>query len=115
MATPLSRELEAYIAVRSAPMTVAEYMRQALTHPLHGYYTNPTSNEGDEWDDDDAWDDETTSAHDFIIGSKGDFVTAPEDRKSSENAFACGSLHNGKSKESQRNFKLSKSVRVKEH
>jgi NADH dehydrogenase [ubiquinone] 1 alpha subcomplex assembly factor 7 len=78
VATPLSRELEAYIAVRSAPMTVAEYMRQALTHPLHGYYTNPTSNEGDEWDDDDAWDDETTSAHDFIIGSKGDFVTAPE-------------------------------------
>ena len=77
-ATPLSRELEAYIAVRAAPMTVAEYMRQALTHPLHGYYTNPTSNEEEDWDDNDAWDDETTSADDFIIGSKGDFVTAPE-------------------------------------
>jgi hypothetical protein len=77
-ATPLSRELEMYIAIRAAPMTVAEYRRQALTHPLHGYYTNPTSNEEEDWDENDAWDDETTSADDFIIGSKGDFVTAPE-------------------------------------
>jgi len=80
LATPLSRELEAYIAVRAAPMTVAEYMRQALTHPLYGYYTNPTSND-DEEDWDEAWEDDkdtTTTADDYIIGSKGDFVTAPE-------------------------------------
>ena len=79
LATPLSRELEAYIGVRAAPITVAEYMRQALTHPLHGYYTNPTKDEDDENWDADSWENEdSTTADQFIIGSKGDFVTAPE-------------------------------------
>lgn len=80
--TPLSRELEAYIAVRAAPITVAEYMRQALTHPMYGYYTNPTKQDDDDWDsndDDNAWDEDDSSSPDnYIIGSKGDFVTAPE-------------------------------------
>lgn len=78
--TALGRELETYIAVRAAPMTVAEFMRQALTHPLHGYYTNPTKEKDNgDWDDDDAWDEDTTTSPDeYIIGDKGDFVTAPE-------------------------------------
>jgi NADH dehydrogenase [ubiquinone] 1 alpha subcomplex assembly factor 7 len=77
LATPLSRELEAYIAVRAAPISVAEYMRQALTHPLHGYYTNPTSNDDDDWDNQE-WEEGDATPDQFIIGSKGDFVTAPE-------------------------------------
>lgn len=102
-ATPLSNELIAYMAVRGRPLTVAEYMRQALTHPQHGYYTNPTkpdtvafpashtgttpsdtndnaSHDGD--DDDDLWDTDVTTSDitpdNYIIGKKGDFVTAPE-------------------------------------
>jgi len=134
--TPLSAELIASIAVRARPMTIADYMRQALTHELYGYYTNPTDTTTD--DDDEFWDDEkeeddetnettittnledessdnnetknnnsttiptTTAADDddddddedlwddddvetnnsttaeFIIGRRGDFVTAPE-------------------------------------
>lgn len=89
-ATPLSQELIAYMAVRGQPMTVAEYMRQALTHELFGYYTNPTKMDDDDWDDDtgneqvdsdDDWDLDdptTTTPDDYIIGRKGDFVTAPE-------------------------------------
>jgi NADH dehydrogenase [ubiquinone] 1 alpha subcomplex assembly factor 7 len=77
LATPLCRELEAYIAVRAAPISVAEYMRQALTHPVHGYYTNPTSNSDDDWDNQE-WEEGTATPDQFIIGSKGDFVTAPE-------------------------------------
>lgn len=76
LATPLSRELEAYIGIRGAPITVAEYMRQALTHPLYGYYTNPTLK--DDWDNNNGWEDEAGTPDQFIIGSKGDFVTAPE-------------------------------------
>ena len=76
--TPLPRELEAYIAVRAAPITVAEYMRQALTHPVHGYYTNPTKKSNDDDWDDAAWEDDASTPVDYIIGSKGDFVTAPE-------------------------------------
>ena len=106
--TPLTEELVAYIAVRAAPITVAEFMRQALTHPLHGYYTNPTRSEIDDDDDhlkdgndddDDDWDidtddgmenstskpsvnaspqDEPVTPDRLIFGSHGDFVTAPE-------------------------------------
>lgn len=83
--TPLSQELIAYISVRGAPITVAEYMRQALTHPLHGYYTNPTSSqeqdtEEDDFDELNDWDKDDQGQGDasHIIGRKGDFVTAPE-------------------------------------
>lgn len=104
-ATPLSNELIAYMAVRGRPLTVAEFMRQALTHPKHGYYTNPTkpdtvefrasyvgttpSNEekkdntiNEDDADDDLWDTDdittNTTPDNYIIGKKGDFVTAPE-------------------------------------
>lgn len=55
LTTPLARELSQIILARG-PVTVAEYMRQSLTHPLHGYYTTKGS----------------------VFGSKGDFTTAPE-------------------------------------
>jgi NADH dehydrogenase [ubiquinone] 1 alpha subcomplex assembly factor 7 len=80
-ATPLSQEMVAYMAVRGQPMTVADFMRQALTHEQFGYYTNPTKMEND----DDNWDDaviddieEDAVAADLVIGRQGDFVTAPE-------------------------------------
>lgn len=38
-------------------MSVAAYMRLCLTHPTHGYYTNPLNP---------------------VFGSRGDFVTSPE-------------------------------------
>ena len=78
--TPLSQEIVAYTAVRGQPLTVADYMRQALTHEYHGYYTNPTKPSHDDWDDDDLEEEDTTSTtpDSFIIGRQGDFVTAPE-------------------------------------
>ncbi|KAI2505328.1 protein arginine methyltransferase [Fragilaria crotonensis] len=93
-ATPLSNELVSYIAVRAKPMTVADFMRQALTHGAYGYYTNPTHtpvNDDDDFNDDFDLD-ESKLPHDvdvdtanpdsspsnYIIGKKGDFVTAPE-------------------------------------
>jgi NADH dehydrogenase [ubiquinone] 1 alpha subcomplex assembly factor 7 len=81
-ATPLSNELVSHIAVRAKPMTVADFMRQALTHGAHGYYTNPTQTPVEDDDDDDVFDDAAdstlTAPSNFIIGKKGDFVTAPE-------------------------------------
>lgn len=93
-ATPLSNELVSYIAVRAKPMTVADFMRQALTHGAYGYYTNPTHtpvNDDDDFDDDFDLDESKlqdnvdvntantdTSPSNYIIGKKGDFVTAPE-------------------------------------
>lgn len=38
-------------------MSVAAYMRLCLTHPTHGYYTNPLNP---------------------VFGSRGDFITSPE-------------------------------------
>lgn len=38
-----------------APLTVAEYMRECLTHPKHGYYTSLSA-----------------------LGARGDFITSPE-------------------------------------
>ena len=38
-------------------MSVASYMRLCLTHPTHGYYTNPLNP---------------------VFGSRGDFITSPE-------------------------------------
>lgn len=55
--TPLARILHSDI-LYSGPVTVADYMRQCLTHPLHGYYTTTTSSR--------------------IFGRRGDFVTAPQ-------------------------------------
>ena len=89
-ATPLSKELIAYIAVRGRPLTVADFMRQALTHPKHGYYTNPTkpdtvafhgSRAATTPSNEDLWDPHITAdttPDNFIIGKQGDFVTAPD-------------------------------------
>lgn len=94
--TPLTMEMIQYMAVRSKPMTVADFMRKALTHEEYGYYTNPTNSDEYKWDDDDVsneeenneWDNDwdlddessvkPTTPDNFIIGRKGDFVTAPE-------------------------------------
>ena len=74
-ATPLFDELSHMIGLRG-PISVAEYFRYALLHPLHGYYTAPPSplqsSDTNEHDDDcliDKYD---------LIGVRGDFTTAPE-------------------------------------
>ncbi|MGK3736005.1 MAG: NADH dehydrogenase [ubiquinone] 1 alpha subcomplex assembly factor 7 [Bacillariaceae sp.] len=96
-ATPLSEFLMARIGVSGQPITTAEYMRHALTHPLHGYYTSSSSRQNkagdDDWDDVDEYgdDDEEKSSssspndsssnnngRSTIFGRGGDFVTAPE-------------------------------------
>ena len=101
--TPLTDELIAYIGVRG-PITVAEFMRRVLRDGRYGYYTSKGARSGkkgafdststpdtkaspiddidNDWDLDD--DDITTSAADDevggeqVIGSGGDFITAPE-------------------------------------
>lgn len=100
-ATPLSDFLMQRIGVSGQPISTAEYMRHALTHPLYGYYTNSSNdNQNSENDvDDDDWDgkeydiDETeipnttststataadAASRSTIFGRGGDFVTAPE-------------------------------------
>lgn len=96
--TPLTDELIAYIGVRG-PITVAEYMRRVLRDGKYGYYTSKGARSGKKGDvasvsatdvssnmDDDDWDldeDDIATDHDKvggeqIIGSGGDFITAPE-------------------------------------
>jgi NADH dehydrogenase [ubiquinone] 1 alpha subcomplex assembly factor 7 len=85
-ATPLSDFLMQRIGVSGQPITTAEYMRHALTHPLYGYYTKQKSAavEDEDWDNDDfeeeTFDASTTSTTtgSSIFGRGGDFVTAPE-------------------------------------
>jgi SAM-dependent MidA family methyltransferase len=102
--TPLTRQLIALIGVTGRPISTADYMRLALTHPQHGYYTNAVSSSSsyaknslhatterfrttttgngqddslDEFDHDDYDTSTTTAAQtDTVIGA--DFVTAPE-------------------------------------
>mmetsp|Transcript_20548 Transcript_20548/g.30889 ORF Transcript_20548/g.30889 Transcript_20548/m.30889 type:complete len:619 (+) Transcript_20548:146-2002(+) len=95
--TPLTMELIEYMAVRVKPITVADFMRRALTDEKYGYYTNPTKKDDYEWDDAneakeqviDGWDNDwdlkddlsstkAVTPDNFIIGRQGDFVTAPE-------------------------------------
>jgi hypothetical protein len=85
--TPLTQVIMEYLSVRGKPMTIADYMRQALTHEAHGYYTNPTFHDLDDEEDEnwdrDSWDDSNVPTNqkdssDLIIGKYGDFVTAPE-------------------------------------
>mmetsp|Transcript_16326 Transcript_16326/g.37778 ORF Transcript_16326/g.37778 Transcript_16326/m.37778 type:complete len:737 (+) Transcript_16326:191-2401(+) len=90
-ATPLSDFLMQRIGVSGQPISTAEYMRHALTHPLYGYYTSKEKNQAENANNDDEWDDdeynidetkETTNAKEIgrstIFGRGGDFVTAPE-------------------------------------
>lgn len=55
--TPLAAELKSYIKNRG-PLSINEFMTQALTHNVHGYYVNKVSREK--------------------IGAGGDFITSPE-------------------------------------
>ena len=103
--TPMTDELIAYIGVRG-PITVAEFMRRVLRDGEHGYYTGKGARSGsktigsavlaadddddDLFDDDNDWDieDDDNDIHisdktdkvggEQIIGSGGDFITAPE-------------------------------------
>lgn len=106
LGTPLTDELVAYIGVRG-PITVAEYMRRALRDGRYGYYTGKGSRSGKSSqrkksagttggaaDDDDDWEDDMDNndeeyvpvfndnskqvGGEHVIGSGGDFITAPE-------------------------------------
>lgn len=55
--TPLAKELITYIKNRG-PLSINEFMTQALTHNIHGYYQN--------------------KINENKIGSRGDFITSPE-------------------------------------
>jgi NADH dehydrogenase [ubiquinone] 1 alpha subcomplex assembly factor 7 len=94
-ATPLSDFLMQRIGVSGQPITTAEYMRHALTHPKYGYYTSSSSSmdrgassSEDDWDSDEYSEDSSNSkvpqqspshkAQTSIFGPGGDFVTAPE-------------------------------------
>jgi NADH dehydrogenase [ubiquinone] 1 alpha subcomplex assembly factor 7 len=91
--TPLTHEIMAQIQMAGRPMSTADYMRLALTHPEHGYYINKkrhnsrnhvkqedtatttTTNDDDDFFNDDFLD---TEPNNQLIGPAGDFVTAPE-------------------------------------
>lgn len=84
-ATPLWDELAAQIGVVGRPLTVAEFMQQALLHPKYGYYSQPSRDNVEDSDEDDwggdAWDineDQDRAKHDDtfnpIFGPRGDFV-----------------------------------------
>ncbi|EFN59277.1 hypothetical protein CHLNCDRAFT_8390, partial [Chlorella variabilis] len=53
--TPLVRHLKALIQFRGGPLSLAEFMSEALTNPQHGYYSQRD-----------------------VFGATGDFVTSPE-------------------------------------
>jgi NADH dehydrogenase [ubiquinone] 1 alpha subcomplex assembly factor 7 len=86
MNTPLTQFIMENLLVRGKAMTIADYMRHALTHEEHGYYTNPSyialEEEDENWDRD-SWDESNIPPSEkdtsgLIIGKHGDFVTAPE-------------------------------------
>jgi NADH dehydrogenase [ubiquinone] 1 alpha subcomplex assembly factor 7 len=87
-ATPLSDFLMQRIGVSGQPITTAEYMRHALTHPLYGYYTSSKSKsvtnndrpetDDDDWDKDEYDESSSSSSSHSIFGRGGDFITAPE-------------------------------------
>jgi NADH dehydrogenase [ubiquinone] 1 alpha subcomplex assembly factor 7 len=59
--------------IRGGPLSVAEYMGEALTNPLGGYYTRARGGDGSTTT--------TTAAGpngDGVFGAAGDFVTSPE-------------------------------------
>ena len=94
--TPLTEELMGRIVLAGRPLSIAEFMQTALTHPAAGYYTTATDKDDDDFDQDDyddIWQDTTTTTttsttttttstktkrRNEVIGPEGDFVTAPE-------------------------------------
>ena len=50
-------EEDIFIHLLSGPITVAEYMREVLTNPIHGFYMDRN-----------------------VLGSEGHFITSPEIR-----------------------------------
>jgi len=54
--TPMEQHLASLVLHRGGPLTVAEFMHDALTHPTHGYYTAKCD----------------------VFGARGGFVTSPE-------------------------------------
>jgi len=98
-ATPLWLHLAELLKIRGGrPLSVADYMRLALTDPEHGYYTTKAKqqqstaassleddggavDEDDDFDTEDDYydaDDENNNSGSAIIGPSGDFITAPE-------------------------------------
>ena len=50
-------EEDIFIHLLSGPITIAEYMREVLTNPIHGFYMDKN-----------------------VLGSEGHFITSPEIR-----------------------------------
>ena len=59
-ATPLVAEMQQIIRIRG-PLSLPEFMRSALQHPIHGYYTSQHGEDGAD-----------------VFGKRGDFITSPE-------------------------------------
>ena len=60
--SPLVAEMQQIIRIRG-PLNLPEFMRTALQHPIHGYYTSEHSS--------------TVEGGD-VFGRRGDFITSPE-------------------------------------
>ena len=83
--TPLTEVIMSQIALAGRPMSTADFMRLALTHPQHGYYIQRRQDDNDDDFDSDepgvdaeSSNDPTGKRRNTIFGPGGDFVTAPE-------------------------------------
>jgi NADH dehydrogenase [ubiquinone] 1 alpha subcomplex assembly factor 7 len=76
--TPLLKELELRIRVRG-PISISEFMRVCLTHPLHGYYTHTTTTTNNNNNNSStSKNNKINNTTRKIFGVKGDFTTSPE-------------------------------------
>ena len=60
-------EEDIFIHLLSGPITIAEYMREVLTNPIHGFYMDKN-----------------------VLGSEGHFITSPEIRLQSSSSAVAG-------------------------